>query len=81
VDALASNFAILLERLEWFLDFEPALWLLLFAILVIRPPAVREVRLMMRAGHTIRYRHLLNLTRFRTELVKRQFPRRERSST
>lgn len=74
VDALASFFDRFFEQLGWFLDYEPALWLLLFAILVVRPPAVREIRLMLRAGHTIRYRHLLNLTRFRTELVKRQFP-------
>ena len=79
MDALASTIGQFFERLAWFLNYEPALWLLLLAVLIVRPPALREIRLAIRTEHTIRYRHLLNLTRFRTELVKRQFPGSERA--
>ena len=51
---------------------EPAPWVLLLVMLMARPPLLRELILARRIGHAQRYRHLLNLTRFRAELAKRQ---------
>lgn len=56
----------------WLLDFEGLLWLALFVGLLLRPPMLRDMRAALRAEHDLRYRHWLNLTRFRTELVRRQ---------
>jgi hypothetical protein len=74
VDVLASTIGQVFEHLGWFLDDEPALWLLLLVVLAIRPPALREIRLTFNIAHTMRYRHLSNLNRFRSQLVKRQLP-------
>ncbi len=58
--------------LAWLLGSGAVPWLLLLAILLVRPPALSGLRVVIRASHDSRYQHLLNLTRFRTELVKRE---------
>jgi hypothetical protein len=58
--------------LAWLLGGGAIPWLLLLAILLVRPPVLSGLRAVMAASHDSRYQHLLNLTRFRTELVKRE---------
>lgn len=58
-------------QVEQFLGFEAVPWLLLLAILVIRPPAMDGLLHLRKIWHASRYAHLLNLTRFRMALVKR----------
>lgn len=57
--------------MERFLGYEAVPWLLLLAIVVIRPPALDGLLHLRKIWHAKRYRHLLNLTRFRMALVKR----------
>lgn len=47
-------------------------WVLLLVLLIARPPLLREIILARKAGHAQRYRHLLNMMRFRAELAKRR---------
>ena len=58
--------------LAWQLGSGAVPWLLLLAILLVRPPALSGLRAVIRSRHDSGYQHLLNLTRFRTELVKRE---------
>lgn len=58
-------------QVEQFLGYEAVPWLLLFALLVIRPPAMDGILHLRKIWHASRYHHLLNLTRFRMALVKR----------
>lgn len=71
MDALAAHIQQAFEQAERFLGHEAVPWLLLLAILAIRPPAVGGILRLRKTWHASRYRHLLNLTRFRMALVKR----------
>jgi hypothetical protein len=71
VDALVDHIQQVFGQAERFLGYETVPWLLLLAILVIRPPALGGLLHLRKTWHASRYGHLLNLTRFRMALVKR----------
>lgn len=71
MDALAAHIQQAFEQAERFLGYEAVPWLLLLAIVVIRPPDMGGFLHLRTIWHAKRYRHLLNLTRFRVALVKR----------
>lgn len=71
MDALVAPIQQAFGQVEQFLGYEAVPWLLLLAILVIRPPAMDGLWHLQKIWHASRYSHLLNLTRFRMALVKR----------
>lgn len=71
MDALAAYLQQAIEQVQRFLGYEAVPWLLLLALLVIRPPALGRLLRLRKTQHAGRYRHLLHLTRFRMALVQR----------
>jgi hypothetical protein len=71
VDALVAYIQQTFGQIERLLGYEAVPWLLLLAIMVIRPPAMGGIWHLRKTWHASRYGHLLNLTRFRMAQVKR----------
>ena len=72
MDGWAAHIDSGLAALARFAGSEAMPWLLLLALLLARPPGLREILRARQAVRARHQRHLSNLTRFCGELAKRQ---------